>query len=188
MQMLLFALAGFVLVLLAAVFRRTDMYLDFCIAAALPMSLLLLGLLSIFTVFACPVTVDVALRRIDLGVGLDGFAFTRWLVRNHLYEFVGPIYASLPLALAAAWAFERSRNLLRASVIGAIAALPFYLAIPAVGPQYSFSGFPRGSATPIPAGSFPRNCFPSMHLCWALLILLNAKSRAWRIVARFTQP
>ena len=72
---------------------------------------------------------------------------------------------------------------MRASVIGAIAALPFYLAIPAVGPQYSFSGFPRGSATPMPAGPFPRNCFPSMHLCWALLIFLNAKSRAWRIVA-----
>lgn len=183
MQMFQFALAGFAVILLTSVLRGTDLYTDFCVGAAIPVCMLLLGLLSVATTAVSPVTVDTALRHLDLALGLDGFALTRWLVGVGLYRFVPPVYASLPLALALAWALERSRTLLRSAVIGAVAALPLYFLVPAVGPQYAFSGFPSPMATPAVPGFHPRNCFPSMHLSWALLIALNARGRIWRMVA-----
>lgn len=49
----------------------------------------------------------------------------------------------------------------------------FYAAVPACGPKYSWSAL----------ADHPRNCFPSMHMPWALLLLWN--SHQWGNAERF---
>jgi len=180
--MMLYGLAGFVIVVAASFARRAeDRYQDFCIGAAIPIFLFLLLPISFATAWLRPATIDGSLRGLDLALRLDGFATTRWLVRMRWYFWIPPLYSSLPLFLAVAWALERSRTLLRASVIGALLVVPFYLLFPAVGPDHSFAGWPASSAhLANVSATAPRNCMPSMHFSWALLLAINARNRAWR--------
>ena len=180
--MLAFSLVGMALILAWSA-RRGFAETDLLVALAIPITLFMLAPLKIATVFLCPTTMDAALRHIDLLLGLDGFAVTRWLVRNDLYFFVPAAYASLPLVIAIAWIAERSHVLLRACVIGAIASFFVYITVPAAGPVYAFHGFPAASAVAILPGAYPRNCFPSMHVGFPLLVVLNARGWCWRAVA-----
>src|SRR5215467_4677183 len=180
--MVLYALIGFLVIMAASFLRGTrDKYEDFCIAVSIPIFILLLLPIGAFTGWMRPNTMDGALRHADLLLGLDGLAFTRWLMRTGWYRLVGPIYDALPLVLALGWALERSRKLLRASVLGALMAFPLYLLVPAVGPEYVFPNFPISDATSVTAAwMHPRNCFPSMHLTWAMLVALNFRNPRWR--------
>lgn len=180
--MLWYAMAGFAVVVLAASFRGVkDKYEDFCIGAAIPIFILLLLPIGAATGWLRHATIDGQLRSLDLALGLDGFALTRWLIAHNWYFVVRFVYPALPLMMALAWALERPRTLLRATVIGAVMALPFYLIFPAAGPQYAFANFPSAAARLIPVGWIhPRNCVPSMHFAWALLLALNLRDGRWR--------
>ncbi len=180
--MIIYALLGFAVIMVASFLRGTrDKYEDFCIAVSVPIFIILLLPMGAFTGWLRPNTMDVAFRHADLALRLDGLAFTRWLLRTGWYRVVGPIYDALPLVLALGWAIERSRTLLRASVIGALTAFPLYLLFPAVGPQYVFPNFPVSDAATVGAAwMHPRNCFPSMHLTWALLVAMNFRNPKWR--------
>jgi hypothetical protein len=180
--MLYYGLAGFVLIMAASFIRGTkDKYEDFCVGAAIPIFLFLLLPLAVMTGWLRPLTIDGPLRAVDLALGLDGFAMTRWLVSHGCYFLVPIIYSSLPLLMALAWAVERPLVLLRASVIGALLAVPFYLLFPAAGPEFAFANFPSAAAHLVPVGwMHPRNCVPSMHFTWALLLALNISNRYWR--------
>jgi hypothetical protein len=180
--MLSYALAGFLLIMLVSFLRGTkDKYLDLYVSAALPIFISFLILLGPITSWIRPETIDGQLRAIDLALGLDGFALTRWMLA-HCYFFVRPVYFALPLMMACAWVLERPRTLLRAAVIGAGLAFLIYLIFPAVGPQYAFANFPDASARLMPTiGSvYPRNCIPSMHFTWAFLLALNLSDKRWR--------
>ena len=65
---------------------------------------------------------------------------------------------------------------------GGIGAALYHL-FPAAGPHYAFEHFPllpdvltlRPDAAPLPP-EFIRNCMPSLHTAWALLVVMNARS------------
>ena len=179
-----YAVAGFLLIVGASFVRGAkDKYQDFCVGAAIPIAVLLLLPFGYVTGLLCPRTLDATLRQIDLALHLDGFAMTSWLIRRGWYFWVAPVYYSLPLVMAVAWCLERSRVLLRVAAVGPLLALPFYLLVPAAGPEYAFHDFPQPDASAVAAATFhPRNCMPSMHVAWALLLFMNAQNRAWRIL------
>jgi hypothetical protein len=182
--MIYYSLAAFAFVMSAAFLRRTpDKYQDFCIGASIPIFVILLLPVGSATGWLRPVTIDAQLRAIDLKLGLDGLALTRWLLPTPMYRVISVVYASLPLAMAIAWVVERSRLLLRSVFIGAVLAVPFYLLFPAAGPQYAFKGFPDAGAYPVAVAiGHPRNCIPSMHFTWALLMAINLENSFWKAV------
>lgn len=180
--MLSCGMAGFALIVVASFLRGTkDKFEDFCVGAAIPIFLLLLLPFELATSWLRPVTIDGWLRTIDLALGLDGFAMTRWLQSHNFYFMVHLVYPSLPLLMALAWAFERPRALVRAAALGAVLAFPLYLVFPAAGPKYAFGDFPSNAARLVPVDwVHPRNCVPSMHFTWAFLLALNVRDRRWR--------
>lgn len=177
-----YALAGFAIIMVAAYIRKIkDPYEDFWIGLGLPIFLVVLVLTARFTGWLAPNTLDGLLRQADLSLGLDGFAFTRWLFHHHLYWWVSPVYVWLPIAMALAWALERDRTVLRACCIAPLFAFCCYLIVPASGPQYAFAGFPSATTHLVAVGVGQcRNCFPSMHVTWALLIALGIRDRRWK--------
>lgn len=77
-------------------------------------------------------------------------------------------YYCLPLAVLLFLVFTRGvfyRRLLWGLLLAGLLAVPCYLLFPAVGPVHV--GDPHA----------PRNCMPSLHLTWALLLWVN--SRGW---------
>jgi membrane-associated phospholipid phosphatase len=76
--------------------------------------------------------------------------------------------------------------MLRAIVIGGVLAFPLYILVPACGPAHVFAGYPFHAI--VPSGRIavdlgvPRDCFPSLHWTWALLLALNAKPRGVKLV------
>ena len=172
------------MILATSFLRRTkDKYEDFCVAVSAPIFLLLLKPFGLLSGHLRPHTFDEALRVIDLKLGLDGFALTRFsIAHNWFYLLLETVYLALPLAMAVAWITSKSRTLLHGCVIGAFLAFPLYMLVPAAGPEFTFANWPfDGGIVTQPAMMYPRNCFPSLHLTWALLLVLNSKG-AWRWV------
>jgi hypothetical protein len=130
-----------------------------------------------------PSTLDSNLRSMDLATHLDGFALARSLARHHLGLTTALAYDALPLAFAVAWVIDRSYDILWTSLIGAALCIPVQFMIPACGPRYAFSNWPWGdvAANPSSYATMPRNCMPSMHVGWALLIALNARGKWARL-------
>jgi len=185
MHMIVYGIAGAVLILVASFLRRTDKYEDVSIATFILVFVMLLPVIAFLEGWARPLTWDARLRVWDLALGLDGFALSRWCNRhNWAIIILSTVYYSLPLIAAASWVFERSRLLIRACIIGGLLTLPFYLLVPACGPHYSFAEFPWRAE--VQSGLIavsiyhPRNCFPSMHLAWAILLFVNAGDRRWK--------
>lgn len=180
--MVISSLLGLFAVLAASFIRKTaDKYEDVCVGVAIPTVLLLLLPFGVLSGHLRPATLDGALRVLDKSLWLDGFALARFCFKVQWPIWVlEPVYTELPLVLAIAWIVTKSHTLLRACVIGAVLAFPLYLLVPAAGPGYAFPNWPQESFQMIqPDTMFPRNCFPSMHLTWALLLALNMKG-AWR--------
>lgn len=108
------------------------------------------------------------------------------------------VYVALPLALIVVHALRRrqqepSPDTLVAFVAVTVVGYLGFLVVPVAGPLYAFPDlFPL--EPPDPAGlepvktvvqPFPRNCMPSLHSAWALLILWNARplARPLRVTA-----
>ena len=130
-----------------------------------------------------PWTMDGELRSLDLATHLDGFALARFLARHHLGLATALAYDALPLAFAVAWIIDRSYDTLWTALIGAALCIPVQFLIPACGPRYAFSNWPWGevAANPSSYATMPRNCMPSMHVGWALLIAFNARGTWTRL-------
>jgi hypothetical protein len=128
-------------------------------------------------------TLDWFLYRADQRLGLGSVDLCRCVLSTsapHLLLVI--LYQALPIAFAVVWSLERSRVLVRAEVIATIAGFACYHLVPAVGPIFAFTGFPF--VTPHASGwmlvdtSFARNCFPSLHFGWSLLLLWNCRKRS----------
>jgi membrane-associated phospholipid phosphatase len=155
-----------------------------CLIAAFP--LLVLPFTSAKIEALTPRTLDLGLRMMDKTIGLDGFALARCLMRHpwlNLADWLA--YAALPAAMLAAWGMERSYEMVKACVIACVFCVPSFLLVPASGPRYAFTAWPWTDtllADPRTYLSRPRNCMPSMHVTWALLLALNARTRWGKLV------
>jgi membrane-associated phospholipid phosphatase len=77
--------------------------------------------------------------------------------------------------MTTAWTLEQGIILRRTVLIGGLACFVFYYAFPAVGPIW----FNWSATSQLP--SVPRNCFPSMHFAWALMLAWNMRNRWLRL-------
>jgi hypothetical protein len=185
MEFFVATLTGALIIAGAAFFRRSsDRMMDFTLAAFFASYPILLAMATLTIEYLRPRTIDLTLFHADGAIGLDPFslinlvAHARWL--NLLLFFA---YVSLPIVIALAWVLERSPVMLRAVAIAPLAAFVLYLLFPAVGPIYALTRSAPHMLVPWEQiANVPRNCFPSMHLGWALLVALNARRPAWRAV------
>lgn len=122
-----------------------------------------------FLIWFRPNTIDASLLRIDRAVGIDPVRFSSWMFEQHHHLFSGlmSVYNFLAYAIVILWLAERNHTLRRALLIGGIGVWFFYALFPAAGPVYYANGL---TATAL------RNCLPSMHFAWALLLPLNSQS------------
>jgi hypothetical protein len=124
-----------------------------------------------------PNTVDFALLRADHIIGFDPVAFAHGVSQHKI--IMAPIiigYTLLPAVIGVAWVAEQDRRARRSAIIGGTLCWVFYAIFPAVG-THNYD-WPTGVASQV----LPRNCLPSMHLTWAILIAWNARSRSLRAV------
>jgi membrane-associated phospholipid phosphatase len=129
------------------------------------------GLLNELIPHLRPQTVDAQLLAADRMLGFDTVRIAHMLCGTSArFWTLSLAYMALPLAINAAWIAEQSTQLRRACIVAGCACFAFYCAFPAVGPGWY--DWVHGTA-----GMFPRNCMPSMHFGWALLLALNARSR-----------
>jgi hypothetical protein len=117
-----------------------------------------------------PNTIDGSLLRIDRVIGIDPLRFSSWILEQHHLLFLGlrSVYNFLAYAIVIVWLMQRNHTLRRALLIGGIGVWFFYAFFPATGPVYYAHGLTAVAL---------RNCLPSMHFVWAVLLALN--SRSW---------
>jgi membrane-associated phospholipid phosphatase len=145
--------------------RRDDFLVTFGIATFSAIGIQLHWLIVKLT----PTMIDARLLNIDRALGFDPNQFAAWVHGQHsrFYVVLLGAYVALPLVIALVWIIERNRLMFRALLVGAMFCWFFYLLFPAVGPIY----YSHQVSTNI-----PRNCIPSMHFTWGLLLALNARS------------
>jgi hypothetical protein len=177
--MLAFTLLGCLLIT-----ARARTFRQFAPALGLLCSIFTLIFVNITSMSLHPMTVDDTLYRWDKALGLDPLIFGRYVCTHAWSFFLARMsYDVLPFMFAIAYVVERSNLLLKTSMVAPILAWSVgYNAFPASGPAYSFFLYPWTNTTLLHHAG-PRNCFPSMHLSWALLIALNAESRAMKLAA-----
>jgi|HubBroStandDraft_2_1064218.scaffolds.fasta_scaffold336430_1 membrane-associated phospholipid phosphatase len=185
---LFYGLVAVAILWTASAVRKDDRYDDFCVGAGL--LFFFLGVLIPMTVVESwlrPLTWDGRLQHVDQALGLNGFGLGRLYASSPWFHLlIRSVYETLPVAFALGWIVDRSKTMLRAVVIGGILAFPLYILVPACGPAHVFAGYPVH--TIVPSGliavdlGVPRNCFPSLHCTWALLLALNAKPRGLKLV------
>lgn len=144
--------------LLAALYGRATRQRDLIVAAILTPPLYLLGWITSFAVPLVTLrTIDGTLAAFDHGTGI---AVWHWcLAHPACYLVLKPVYYGLGVAIIAGLTFtSRRQELIRALLVGSVAGLFCYFLFPAVGPIWV--GQPGAI----------RNCMPSLHLTWALLL------------------
>lgn len=148
---------------------------DLTVAFALPLFVALSAFGNAWVIRMTPHTRDALLLQWDFGVEA---AVRSWAVASPLMPTIEVVYNALPfaviLAVAATSGAMRSR-LLWALGLGGALVVPCYVLCPAVGPVHLAEPY-----------AF-RNCMPSMHLTWALLLPVHLRGRfrwaAWFFAA-----
>jgi hypothetical protein len=173
--------------------------LDLCLTASMfPLFLVVSGFSLAVTSLAHPKTYDLFLYAFDEQLGIQpsflvGRLFGRFSALRQVCYFG---YEALPLAMAIAFALERSRprrhasSIILAFAVAAAGGFLLYNLYPAVGPVHvfgaQFPNSPPAAGLPpfrlVAVDAAPRNAMPSVHIAMALLILWN--SRRWPGVCR----
>lgn len=127
------------------------------VAVLLPILVVVIQPLNLLVVRLTPHPIDATLLKIDFNVGTSLF---RWTVSHHAWAvIVVQIYYSLPVVAAIVLAYSKDRKRLGAALIlAAVMAFPIYVVLPACGPAHV------GDADAM------RNCVPSLHLAWAMVL------------------
>jgi hypothetical protein len=111
-----------------------------------------------------PTTFDAQLARWDMGVAPAVRLFTEahWWLSKPLDFIYDPILWIACMVVVGLSNGQLRRRLLISLPLGGLLVIPLYLLCPAVGPVHA--GDPQAT----------RNCMPSMHLTWALLLAINS--------------
>lgn len=168
--------SGVIVIVAASLLRhdRRKRSLDFETALYFTV-FMVVGLASLSFIYQhTPATIDLALLRADKALGFDTLKFVVVCYRHHAVVWIlAAVYVALAPAIGLAWVQDQSRTLRAAFLFSGCACFVFYFIFPAVGPNH----FDWNALAPLPFSA--RNCVPSMHFGWALLIALNAKSTRW---------
>jgi len=130
---------------------------------------------------------------LDAGFGQPSFAVGRLADRHPaLLTLLSLVYLFLPVVMAAMLVLEkrrsvaRQRGLLRPILLAAVVGYALYQLYPVVGPGPLFGArFPNGPSSlagppqrlvEVTAIADPRNCMPSLHVAWALLVYWHART------------
>lgn len=168
---------GVVVILLGALLRRARRYRreDLFTAAGFAIFIICAAEAHLLLIHLFPTTKDALLMHIDQAMGFDARVVMAFVERHHpLWSGFDVVYCSLSALIGLAWTLEHDRTMRLAAIIGGVLCFPLYAAVPAVGPGWF-------NMATLSAAAAPRNCMPSMHLTWAILIAWNAKSRPLRI-------
>jgi hypothetical protein len=163
----------------------------FHLAAILPCFGMAMGLALDLTIPLHPRVFDPVVSALDGAFGQPSFLVGR-VVDAHpaLLTLMSFVYVLLPVMMAAVIALERRRlpaashSMLRAILVAAVGGYALYQIYPVVGPEPLLgSRFPWGG--PLVSGSerslvlprlgAPRNCVPSLHFTWALLLYWHGR-------------
>jgi membrane-associated phospholipid phosphatase len=113
----------------------------------------------------------------DKALRIDPLAIYHWTLKHAWAEDdLVIVYKLLLTMVVIAWIAEQNRTMRIALVAGGIGVFILYGIFPAIGPAYF--DWSRGVASAVE----PTNCMPSMHMAWALLIAVNARGRALKVV------
>jgi len=128
--------------------------------------------------------IDAALYRADVFLGLDPLPLARLILSMPaVYAVLTFAYLRLPIFLALAYGIEGNIRLVKVAAVAPMVAFLFYGLFPAVGPAHIFSNYPQSPPDWMANLYSPRDCFPSMHLGWALIIAFNVRARWLRFSA-----
>ena len=166
--------AGPVIILTASLLRkeREKRWQDAVTVIGFTVYLLIATEVHLVLIHCTPQTLDVAFLRADRALGFDAFAFGEAMGCYRLATNGLAIgYTLLSAVIGLAWIAEQNLTLRRAMLLAGCGCFVFYAAFPAVGPgHYDWRAL-------APEAFVPRNCMPSMHVTWALLLAINARSR-----------
>lgn len=164
-------------------------------ALILPAFVILAHPMGYLTAALWPTTYDHRLYLADVAFGAPlSFVIGRWGAAVPLLPaLLLVVYVALPLALMVVHALrqrigERASDALVAFIAVTVVGYLGYLAVPVIGPVYVFGeAFPYAppdpsllSAAKSLALPMPRNCMPSLHSGWALLVWWSARPLARR--------
>lgn len=134
----------------------------------MPLAVTIFGECNQIIIDLRPHTIDATLSSLDGGLSVAIYHWTQ----HHptIYLFFGFVYIALPVFTALVVGLSKQRMAcFRAFVLAGLFAPIFYYLFPAIGPAY------------IGQVGTPRNCFPSLHLAWALELVLYSRSYLRRI-------
>ncbi len=175
-----------------------DVWNPFAAAALLLTFSLVAGFFFMATVGAAPRTFDTYLYAFDCSFGTSGSfllgrLFANWPIVNSLSSLA---YGLLPVVMAAFCALQIANpklspsNIVTQFAVSAAIGWILYFVYPAVGPKYAFPGaYPAIPPLPSemridfvrPLSNAARNCMPSLHAAWALLVVSNSRPFAFRV-------
>ena len=171
--------------------EERDAVLDVLLPAALlPAFVILAHPMVYLTAALWPTTYDHRLYLADAAFGAPlSFVVGRATAAVPLLPSVClAVYVALPLALMLVHTLRRRNGIRSGDTLATFIALTVvgyfgYLLVPVAGPVYAFGEQfplnPPDPATMLPAKSLmlpmPRNCMPSLHSGWALLVWWNAR-------------
>lgn len=171
--------------------RHSEALGQFLVAVSFPASTIVIGLLLCILTPIEPRVYDLFLYRFDNAFGFQASsAVAHWVEAVPALRLICIlVYRSLPLAQMAVVVahIKRKDSPARSLVMFATAGIvgcALYHLLPAVGPIHAFglqaSPIARDSAaltTIAFRNPAPRNCVPSLHFAWAILILCNISPR-----------
>ncbi len=170
-----FGTVSVLIVIIASWFRRDERRKREYFLTAMGFAALIVGWgqLPQLLIQMTPYTYDEAFLRYDHWLGFDTMRVADLLGHyRYLMAACYAVYILLPVAMAVAWIIEQNKVMRRGIVIGATLCWVFFASVPAVGPVYY-------NLSSHSAAISPRNCLPSMHLSWVLLLAWNA--RRWML-------
>jgi hypothetical protein len=144
---------------------------DLAMAAVLPVGCVGFGAVEVIVwnliTRITPRTYDALLERWDFGIAeaVRAFAETHWWLYKPLSVVYNPcLWVAAMLAIVLSRSRYR-RRMLWSLFLGGVLVIPCFILLPAVGPVHV--GDPNAA----------RNCMPSMHFAWSMLLAIN--SRGW---------